>query len=608
MDQKFHWNLRKMFATDEIWKEEMQKAVACAEKIAGEKDALLQDTEAYRKAKEAGATQETAAASADLFVRLVGEYEEMEERIANLAVFAHSNFDQDMSNAAAKELFELAQNYLVEISEKLSFLSPVLMQYSPEYFRECCAKRPELKQYDFLAGDFFAKKAHILDDERETLLIRMDDLGGSFRKVFEDLTVNDITWETVKDSEGNEVEANEANYQIALYSTDRVLRERYWRALLSNYGKYRNVITSLYYGSVKNDMFEAKSRNYSDARTMAMSHNFIPTEVYDNLIRTVRENCEPMHEFVALRKEKLGVDQMHFYDLFVPIVSELDREYPYEEAQEIVLKATAVLGEDYTALVRRAFDERWIDVYPAKNKRSGAYSTGSYRSDPYVLLNYTGTLDDVFTLAHELGHSMHSYFSNHTQPLVYADYSIFCAEVASTLNEQLVSDYLYRNAKSDAERALLLDKKLNDLRSTFYRQTMFADFEMQTHQMAERGQPLLPDVLHKLHSDLNRHYYGAEFAVDEELGHEWSRIPHFYRAFYVYQYATGIAASTAIARRILTLGAPAVEDYRKFLCGGSSKHPIDMLRVAGVDMASPQPILDTIEEFSTTLEKIRPLL
>ena len=608
MNQKDRWNLRKMFETDARWKEEMEKAVACAEKMAAEKEVLQKDTEAYRCAKEAGRESETACASAEIFLRLIGEYEQLEEKIADLAVFAHANFDQDMSDSAAKDLFEQAQNHLTGISEKLSFLSPMLMRYSMDYFRLTCEAQPQLKKYTLLAEDFFAEKEHVLGDEQETLMIRMNDLGASFDKIFEDLTVNDISWETVTDSKGNPFEANEANYQVALDSADRAFRERYWRALLSAYGKYQNVLTSTYYGSVKNDVFSAKSRKYTSAREKALSHNFIPAEVYDNLIATVRANCAPMHEFVQMRKEKLGVDAVHFYDLFVPIVRDLDRQYSYEEAKEIVLQATAVLGKDYTALIQRAFEERWIDVYPAKNKRSGAYSTGTYHSDPYILLNYTGTLGDVFTLAHELGHSMHSYLSNHNQPMVYADYSIFCAEVASTLNEQLVSAYLLENASSNEQRALLLDKKLNDLRSTFYRQTMFADFEMQTHQMVEEGKPLLPKVLHALHSELNRHYYGDEFVVDEELGYEWSRIPHFYHAFYVYQYATGIAASTAIAKRIFTLGAPAVEDYRKFLSGGSSLHPIDMLRVAGVDMASPQPILDTIEEFRTTLQQLKPLL
>jgi len=272
-----------------------------------------------------------------------------------------------------------------------------------------------------------------------------------------------------------------------------------------------------------------------------------------------------------------------------------------------VLKATAVLGEDYTALLQKAFDERWIDVYPGENKRSGAYSTGTFRSDPYVLLNFTGTLDDVFTLAHELGHSLHTYFSTHTQPFFYSDYSIFCAEVASTTNELLLNHYLYEHAETKEEKALLLDKKLDDLRSTFYRQTMFAAFENETHKRVESGRPLLPQELCELHGELNRIYYGDDFVIDKELTYEWARIPHFYNAFYVYQYATGVAAATAISRRILTEGAPAVADYRAFLSGGSSKHPIEMLRVAGVDMASPQPILDTANDFRDTLKKLKEL-
>ena len=608
MELKYHWDLGKMFESDEQWKAKMQYAIELSQSLEDEKSAIEHDSEQFMKADGQKNSQSTASASAKLFLRLLEKYEQMEELLGSLAVFAHSNFDQDMSNANAKELFELAQNNMTDISERLSFLSPMMMRYTLEYFEECCKAEPKLGSYKRLAEDLFEEKAHILDDERELLLVRMGDLGSSFSKAFEDLTVNDIEWETVSDSNGAQMEANEANYQIALYSSDRNLRERYFRALLSTYGKYRNVLTSLYYGAVKNDMFEAKSRKYSSSREMAMSRNFIPTDVYDNLIATVRDNCKPLHDFVEFKKNKLGIDKMHFYDLFVPIVGESAREYSYEEAKEIVLEATAILGEDYTALLKKAFDERWIDVYPSKNKRSGAYSTGSYTSAPYVLLNYTGTLDDVFTLAHELGHSLHSYFSNSTQPIVYSEYSIFCAEVASTLNEQLVSEYLYKNAKSDEERAILLDKKLNDLRSTFYRQTMFADFEMQAHNAVQSGQPLIPEKLNQLHKELNRHYYGENFVVDEELGSEWSRIPHFYTAFYVYQYATGISAATALAKRVLTEGKSAIDDYRKFLCGGSSKHPIDMLRVAGVDMLSPKPILDTIGEFENTLNMLKELI
>lgn len=588
MENAAHWNLRKMYATDDAWRSALQEVQGLIAQLIAQRG-------------------HAAATAADL-LQTMRLQDAVNLKMEDLYVFAHSNYDQDMSNAPAKELFESAQNALTELGEQTAFLSPELMQSDLETFNRFCAELPELEMYRRELTDFFSKKAHILSDEMETALVRMNDLGESFEKIFEDLTINDMRFPTIETPDGQTEQVTEAAYGAALSNPDRAYRARYWKGLLSTYGAHIHTIASCYYGSVKNDLFTAKTRRYTSSRAMGLSNNFIPEEVYDQLVTTVRENVAPLHDYVELRRRLLNVDQVHFYDLFVPTVPETDRKYTYEEAQQLVLAATAVLGEDYTALVQRAFDERWIDVYPGPNKRTGAYSTGSYHSDPYILLNFNGTLDDVFTLAHEMGHSLHSWFSNHAQPPVDAGYSIFCAEVASTTNEQLLSAYLYDHAQTDAERADLLDKRLTDIRSTFYRQTMFADFEHTTHLWAESGKPLLPENLCGLHRDLNRLYYGDQFAIDDELQYEWARIPHFYRAFYVYQYATGISAAVAIARRILTQGAPAVADYRKFLCGGGSAHPIELLKLAGVNMASQQPVLDTVAEFRTTLAQLRQLL
>ena len=588
MNDSAKWDLRRMYPTDELWNEKLSDALVKIDELAGQRGKIN--------------------SSADELLRTLTLYESVFEDITDLAVFSRSNFDQNMADTAAKTLNESLMNALTAVGEKISFLAPEFMQGSYETFEAYCEQRPELRKYDIFIKDFLSKKEHILPEEQEMLMVRMGDVGSCFSKLYDDLTVNDIEYPTVTDPDGNDFRAIEAHYALALTNPDRAFRERFFKALLGTYQKHKNTLTTCYYGSVKNDIFTAKSRNYTSARAMSLSENFIPETVYDNLVTTVRENTKPLQDYIELRREVMGIDEVHFYDLFVPIVSDINRKYTYEEAQELVLKAVAILGDDYTELVRRAFSERWIDVYPAENKQTGAYSTGSYTSYPYILLNFSGTLDDVFTLAHELGHSMHTWFSTHSQPFIYHEYSLFCAEVASTLNELLLCDYLLRNAASDDEKALLLDKKLNDLRSTFYRQTMFADFEDRTHRMAEEGLPLIPDTLNELHGELNTIYYGDKFVVDEELRSEWSRIPHFYRAFYVYQYATGISAATAIANRILTLGAPAVEDYRRFLSGGGSLHPIDMLRVAGVDMEAPQPILDTIADFEKTLAELRPLL
>lgn len=588
MEINAKWDLRKMYPTDALWDAALERVQSIACELAGQKG--------------------HAAASAAELMKTATLYEQLNELLDDVAVFAFSNFDADMSDKEAKKLNERCRNAFNEIGEKTSFLAPELMQYSLPDFERFCAEEPGLKKFSHFAEDFLAKKEHVLPGEQETLMVRMDTISASFQRIFEDLMVNDTVFPTIKDPDGKDFKAIESNYRLALTHPDRSFRRDYFKALLGTYKSLGNTLTSCYYGSVKGDVFTSRSRRYASARAMSLADNFIPEEVYDNLISTARANVKPMSEYIELRRSVLGLPDVHFYDLFVPMVKKLDREYTYEEAQQLVLKATAILGSDYTALIKRAFDERWIDVYPAPNKQTGAYSTGSYTSHPYVLLNFTGTLDDVFTLAHELGHSMHTWFSTHNQPSIYAGYSLFCAEVASTLNEQLLSAYLLDHAESDDERALLLDKKLDDLRSTFYRQTMFADFENETHKMVEKGEPLVPDALNRLHGELNSIYYGEKFVVDGELTAEWSRIPHFYRAFYVYQYATGISASTAIAHRILTLGAPAVEDYRRFLSSGSSLHPIELLKIAGVDMATPQPVLDTINEFEETLVALKKLL
>lgn len=588
MEDQMRWSLREMFPADEDWNREMEQASEVAKALAGRKGHLAENAEALA---------ETA--------RL---YLELEEKLYRLMVFANSNFDQNMADPAAKKLYETAQNQSTAIGEALSFMAPELMQYSMEDFNRYCEEKPELKEFARFAEDFFARKEHILSDEMETLLVRMNDMGESFSKVFEDLTVNDMEFPMIQTLEGESIRANEANYAMALENPDPAFRRDYYKGLLGTYQKHINTLTSIHYGSVKNDCFTAKSRKYASARAAALFANHIPETVYDNLLETVRANVEPLHEYVAFRKERLGLDTLYFSDLFVPLVQESARKYTYEEAQKLVLDAVSVLGEDYTALIQKAFDERWIDVYPREAKRTGAYSTGAYKCKPYVLLNFTGTLDDVFTLAHELGHSLHTWFSNENQPLLYSGYSIFCAEVASTLNEQLLSRWLFEHSTSKEEKALLLCKRLDDIRSTFYRQTMFADFEYQTHKLVEAGEPLVPETLCGIHRKLNEDYYGPELTVDDYLSCEWARIPHFYSAFYVYQYATGIAASTAIAHRIFTEGAPAVADYRKFLTTGGSGHPIDLLKIAGVDMASPKPVLDTIETFRTTLQELKALL
>lgn len=587
-NQKDTWDLTHMFADADAWRNALEEAKALTKTIS--------------------AMQGTITKDADTLYQALQYNDKLGEKLTALFVYAKIYFDENMSNSEAKDLYETADSVYTAIAEQLSFLEPELLELTPELFQQYIQQQPELKLYQFLMDGLFEKKEHIFSQQIEEILSKMGSLGNSFEKIYDDLSVNDIQYPEIVTPEGETMEVNNNNYQLALIHPDAAFRAEYFTKLLGVYKQHVNTITSAYYGSVKNDVFIAKSRKYPSARAMALSGDHIPEEVYDNLIATVRKNAAPLQEYVSLRKNVLGLPEIHFSDLFVPIVPGVDRTYTYEEAQQIVLDATAVLGEDYTAVLKEAFDNRWIDVYPAKNKATGAYAIHSYGYHPFSLLNFTGTLNDVFTIAHELGHVMHSYYSNKNQPYVYSDYCIFTAEVASTVNEQLLFEYLYKNSQSDAEKALLLCNQLDNIRSTLYRQTLFADFENQTHQMVEQGQPLLPDVLCSNYRKLYEIYHGEDFVIDDVLTYEWARIPHFYRAFYVYQYATGISAAVSISKKILDGEPDAVKNYRHFLTCGGSDYPINLLKIAGVDMASPQPIEDSLQYFQQILNELKALL
>lgn len=588
-NEKMQWNLSDLYASIADWHADRRAVEEYGEELA--------------------AMQGEVNGSAASLLKALRLSDALDIKLTRLYVYANSLHDENMAEHTGKELYETICGLVSRIGEQTAFLTPEMMQLTPELFAEYCKADAGLELYRRLIEDLFAKKEHILDEKTEGLLVRMGDLGSSYKKIFNDLIVNDVKAPEIQTPEGETVTVNDAAYGAALLHPDREYRKKFFNLLLGGtYGGHINTLSSNYYAAVKSDVYLAKSRNYSSAREMALSNNHIPEAVYDNLLRNVRENTAPLQRYVSLRKRVLGIEDFHFYDFFTPIVPDVDRKYPYAEGCEHLRNSTAILGEDYTALVDRALNERWSDVYPHKGKVSGAYSTGAYGVHPYMLLNYDDTLEDVFTLVHEMGHSMHTYYSEAAQPFVYSGYSIFCAEVASTTNEMLLYHYLLERARSKEEKALLLSKHLDDIRSTFYRQTMFADFEHQTHRLVEEGKPLLPDTLCEIHRKLNEDYYGPEFAADQTISYEWARIPHFYRAFYVYQYATGISAAIAISRRILKEGASAVADYKKFLSAGSSEHPIEVLRYAGVDMASPQPVLDTVAEFAATLRQLEELL
>ncbi|MDK2985760.1 MAG: oligoendopeptidase [Clostridia bacterium] len=586
--KQYTWDLSAIYPSQEAWEETLNKIPELVSKVTEMKGKIT--------------------SSAKNLLNTLNYVNEVSIALERAYSYARLSFDTNMINDNAKNNFERIDSLATQVDEQLAFVEPELLNMDEEQFQKYKNEEPELEIYSFKFEKLFRMKKHILSQEMEELLTKMDSLGRSFKKIFDDLVVNDLDFPEVSGEDGEKIKANNANYLKALTSRDRTLRRNYFKGLLNTYKSHQNSITSTYYGVVKHDVFEARARKYKSSRDMALSANFIPEEVYDNLINTVRNNADKLHKYIDLRKKVLNLEEIHFYDLFVPMVRGVDKSYSFEEAQNIVIDSLAILGNDYVDVLERAFSERWIDVYPGDGKKSGAYAMGIYGTHPYSLQNFTGNLEDVFTLAHELGHVMHSYYSNENQPYVNSKYTIFTAEVASTVNETLLFNYLLAKANSPEEKANLLNIHLDGIRSTLYRQTLFADFEKQVHEKVEDNQPLTPESLRKLYRSLYETYYGKDFVIDEELTYEWLRIPHFYSAFYVYQYSTGISAAISIAKGIMNEGKSAVNGYKDFLKSGGSDYSINLLKKAGVDMSSPQPILDAIEDFEQSLQQLKSII
>lgn len=588
IDTKYTWDLSMLYQSQEEFEAAMQEVDDIAQKIAQKKGRL--------------------ASSASTLYEVLTLMDNLGIKVEWTASYAKLAFDVDMGNAKARQNYERIDNLLKRISDRLAFYEPELLKMEPAVFAEYKKAVPELATYAFMFEKLFKQKEHILSTAEEEILTRMDSLGSSFHKIYEDITVNDLNFPEIEGEEGEKIIANEVNYRRALTSYDRNLRGRYFRALLNTYGSHINSLTSAKLGNLKYRLFVARTRRYASAREMSLQSNHIPLEVYDTLLATVRSNVQLLQRYFALRAETLGYKDLHFYDLFVPLVPDINYKYSYEEAKEIVLQALAILGEDYQSVLREAFSNRWIDVYPNKGKVPGAYANGIYALHPYSLLNFTGTQEDIFTMAHELGHVMHSYYSNKNQPYVNSNYVIFTAEVASTVNEYLLYHYLLARTSSREEKAYLLSSHLDSIRSTLYRQTFFADFEAHMHQLVEEEKPVTPEYLCTAYKKLYEFYHGSQFVVDEELTYEWARIPHFYNSFYVYQYATGISAAITLAKKILAGEPGALEAYLDFLSQGGSDYPINLLKKAGVDMSTSTPIILALQDFSETLDLLKTTL
>ena len=536
--------------------------------------------------------------------------DEINAKVEKLYLYAMLSKDSDMRVTKYQGMDDRIKNLYSRVSTASSFINPELLAIDEIKLSDMIDQNDELKIYKQAIDDLLRTKQHTLLKEQEEILALAGEISQTPYNTFSIFTNADIKFPVVEDDSGSKVEISHARYYAALYSKDRAYRERAFKAYLSPYKNYINTFASLFNGNLKTNIFHSKARKYASARHASLDKNNIPLSVYDNLIDTAGKNLAPMHRWAVIKKRVLGLSELHPYDTYVTLFDETNnKKYPYDAAKEIVLNSLKVMGSDYLNSLNKAFENRWIDVYETQAKKSGAYSSGTtFGVHPYVLLNWTDLLNDVFTLTHEMGHNMHSYYTGLTQPYPYANYSIFLAEVASTFNESLLLDYLISISNSKAEKLYLLEKYLNNITSTFYRQVMFAEFEMQAYERAENGEALTQDVLCNMYKVVFQKYWGPEMIIDEEEEFTWARVPHFYYNFYVFQYATGFAASQVLAKLVTSDNISAVENYISFLKAGSSDYPINILKKAGVDMNSPEPVLAVTKKMNEILDEMESLL
>ena len=585
--EQFKWALEDIYATDEKWAEDLQKLKAMPERIAAFKGRLSE--------------------SADTLYDFMQLSDEISVLCDSLGNYAQRRSDEDTANAKYQGFLGQLMNAYVAVNSAGSFETPEIISIEEDKLQKFYEDKPELKLYKRALDKLRRKKAHILSEAEEKILALTGEMGQSPENIYSMFSDADLRFPDAVDKDGKAHQVTHGSYIPLVQSEDRVLRKSAFESMYGTFDKFKNTCAATLSAQIKAVNFYAKARRYDSSLEAALDGTEVPVSVYKNLIEAVHDNMHYMYDYVALRKKLLGVDELHFYDLYTPVVPDADMKITFEEAKETVLKALAPMGEDYLAILKEGFENRWIDVYENEGKRSGAYSAGA-RVHPYVLLNFKGTLDDVFTLVHEMGHSIHSYLSNTRQPTAYQDYVIFVAEVASTCNEALLMEYLLSVTTDKKERAYLINHFLEQFRGTLYRQTMFAEFELAANEMTQRGEGTTAEALCAMYKKLNEQYFGPEMVVDDEIALEWARIPHFYYDYYVYQYATGYAAAIALSRRILREGEPAVRDYLGFLSGGCSADPITLLRGAGVDMASPKPIEDATKLFDEMISEIEKIL
>jgi oligoendopeptidase F len=525
-----------------------------------------------------------------------------------LFTYARMRRDEDNSRGKYQALADRAMGLSVEVAGSLSFIEPEILALDREKLMGFLKEREDLKVYGHYIDDLLRMKDHILDADKEKMLADAGEMAEAPGDIFRMLDNADIKFPVIKDDEGNEVELTKCRYLNFMESKNREVRKSAFEALYTTYKGLINTLAAAASANVKRDIFYKNQRKFNSSLEKSLFADNVPVKVYENLIDTIHRRLDLMHRYIKIRKKALHLDELHMYDIYVPLVKDYDKKVSYEEARAMVMEGLSPMGKEYVDILKQGFNTGWIDVYENRGKTGGAYSWGCYGTHPYVLLNFQGKLNDVFTIAHEMGHAIHTYYSFGHQPYVYAQYPIILAEVASTCNEAIMINYLLERAKQKEEKMFLLNHFMEQFKGTVYRQVMFAEFEKMTHEMAESGEPLNAEVLNKVYHELNVKYYGRDIVVDEQIDYEWARIPHFYTSFYVYKYATGFSAAIAISEKILKEGSRAVERFKEFLSGGSSDYPLELLKKVGVDLTEPKPVMDAVQVFEKLLDEYESLM
>ncbi len=588
IDSKFKWKLEDIYSDISLWEKDFKQVKELAEQIKGFQGKL--------------------AESAQKLLECFKKSDELLSLNDKVFVYARMKRDENNGDATYQALTERASSLATEVYSAISFIVPEMLSIPEETLLSYANSDKELSVYLFMIKENLRQKEHILSEKEEQILAMSSEFSDTAGDVFTMFNNADIKFPYIKNEEGEEVEVTKGRYVAFLESKDRRVRKDAFEAVYSSYKKMKNTLASTLTGNVKKNRFYSLVRKYPSALVASLDNDNITVDVYTNLIDTVNKNLPLLDRYLKLRKKVLKLDELHMYDLYVPMVEEFDKKIPYEEAKTLVADALKPLGEEYVGFLQKGMNSSWIDVYENEGKTSGAYAWGSFKTHPYVLLNYQDKINDVFTLAHEMGHALHSYYTNMTQPYVYSEYKIFVAEVASTVNESLLMRYLLPRATSKQEKAYLLNHYLEEFRGTVFRQVMFAEFEKMIHEKVEQGEALNAQELSDIYYGLNKKYFGETVTVDEDIAMEWSRIPHFYSSFYVYKYATGFSAATAIAEKILSEGKLAVDKYLQFLKSGGSNYPLELLKIAGVDLSTPQPVQDALNVFEKTLDELEELL